>query len=405
MKKSNKILPTKVNWKHKKTFPLKRDNYKNYSVAKWSWYDVFLEIDESIKDNPKCKKNIADKYNIKYNTLRDKYKKWVDDGKLIMNNNDNRGGHNKLITEDNERKLYEYLKELYINNNLFLDDELIKISATKTWKYANPQVNDNYEISAAWVYYFKKRWNLSSLTARPNKKSTNTNDGYTYYYLNLCANYYLDLNSNLIFNMDETKWLIVNNNPKVIGITGSENRKITYNVNEKIGFTAVFTINAAGLFMKPIIIIKGKSNRCLIKTKYIDNDKIILKYSDNGWINVEIMKFLLNEINKITQNKESILILDQYSVHTNELVISEAKKLNIKLIYVPVGKTDKHQPLDVNINGPLKSIGKHIDKEKYLMDPFIVPTIDGSIDSLIESINKIQTNTIINSFKIAFNLQ
>ncbi len=50
-----------------------------------------------------------------------------------------------------------------------------------------------------------------------------------------------------------------------MAIKGCDNRKVTTNVTEKDGFTAVFIVSANGSFLKPIIIVKGKSNRCLEK--------------------------------------------------------------------------------------------------------------------------------------------
>jgi hypothetical protein len=204
--------------------------------------------------------------------------------------------------------------------------------------------------------------------------------------------------------MDETFWRLVNDNPNVIGITGSENRKLTMNTDTKSGFTAIFIISADGKFLKPIIIIKGKTKRCLKKTGILNEDFVLMKFSVNGWINIDIMKFILYEIYKITKGSESALILDEYSVHTNEIIKEEANKLNIKLIYVPPGRTATNQPLDVSINGAIKSIGKKIAKEIFIIDPFSVPTLSESIKSLIESKNKISEDIIIKSFTKACNL-
>ncbi len=80
----------------KRKFTEKRNNYKNYNDAKWNWNDIFIEIYET-KSNIK---SIAIKYNIVYKTLADKYKKLLfnDQNKVI--NIENRGGSNKLFTDD-----------------------------------------------------------------------------------------------------------------------------------------------------------------------------------------------------------------------------------------------------------------------------------------------------------------
>ena len=126
-----------------------------------------------------------------------------------------------------------------------------------------------------------------------------------------------------------------------------------------------------------------------------------MRFSEHGWISENIMKFVLDIINSITKGEKSALILDEYSVHTTDLVKVEAKKLNIQLIYVPPGKTSTNQPLDVGINGPIKSIGKKISKEIYLADPFKKITLADSVSALIESKNQIKRETVIKSFNLA----
>jgi len=74
-------------------------------------------------------------------------------------------------------------------------------------------------------------------------------------------------------------------------------------------------------------------------------------YSNNGWVNNGIITIALEEIYKNTKGKPSALLLDQFTIHTDEFIANEAKKRNIELIFVPKGLTSKYQPLDVLING------------------------------------------------------
>lgn len=87
----------------------------------------------------------------------------------------------------------------------------------------------------------------------------------------------------------------------------------------------------------------------------------------------------MHEIFKVTQGNPSILILDKYSVHEDKDVIFVSKNLNIFLLFVPSGTTDINQPLDVNFNGPIKSIGKGLSNKIFLKDPFAKYTIENSI--------------------------
>ena len=124
-------------------------------------------------------------------------------------------------------------------------------------------------------------------------------------------------------------------------------------------------------------------------------------YSNSGWINVGILKFLLDEIVKVTNKEQSILILDQYSSHQNEDLEKYAKELNIKFEFVPVGMTSTRQPLDVNFNGPVKSIGRSLANKIFLKDPYAKYTLVNSIDCMIRASKQIKKETIIDSFLIA----
>ena len=152
----------------------------------------------------------------------------------------------------------------------------------------------------------------------------------------------------LLFNMNETKWKNINVYDTTIKIKGNKNLKIIPNGNHIESFSAVLTINAAGSFLKPIIIAKGTTNLCL--KKFNCDNSIISTYSQNDWITKEILL--------ISHYQKSIIVLDQYRVHTTNYIKLEATKRNIRLVYIPIEMTSTYQPLDVSINEPLKQLGK-----------------------------------------------
>ena len=393
-------LPVKLPRKINKGYPLKRNKYKNYIDAPWNWLTVFRAIDKLKKRGIKSYiKSVAKKYNINEASLRVKYKQWVTDGKpnkCIIK--DNRGFFSKAFTEEEERELYEYIKELFIVNNWFIDDECIQIMAKKKWDILYPDYKDIFVASNGWVYDFKKRWRLSTRTSNPSRIATNINadrlnDFYTIY-----KDAKKRIRDEFIFNMDETFWRIINGSFKVIGLIGTENRKVCINVNPKEGFTTVLLISASGEFLTPTIILKGKTKRCLKKTGLIDDSMIVRKFNNSGWIDNDIMIFVLNKIYSKSNGNNALLILDEFSVHLNDIVKEIAKKLNIKLLYVPPGKTSTNQPLDVSINGALKSIGKRLEKEIFLSNPLGAPTIAAAIKCLIEAKKSITKEIIINAF-------
>lgn len=101
------MLPNKLHRNKEKTFTTKRDNYKNYTKAPWIW------------NNKQTTHLIAKKYNIKYSTLTRKYKRWINTGNdenKYLTNIENRGGYNKIFTENEEKELSLFIKNLYIKN-------------------------------------------------------------------------------------------------------------------------------------------------------------------------------------------------------------------------------------------------------------------------------------------------
>lgn len=204
--------------------------------------------------------------------------------------------------------------------------------------------------------------------------------------------------------MDETFWRINFDNNQVIGLTNSDHRKVNTTTNPKMGFTAVFVISAAGIFLKPTIILQGSTNRSLNKINEINKEDINKKYTHSGWINVEIIIDILNDISKISQNNDAVLILDKFPTHLDDIVIRKANELKIELVYVPKGRTAENQPLDVGINGPIKSIGKMLANKIFIKDPFVNYTLVNSIKSLIQATKMLTPETIIKSFSAACNI-
>ena len=205
-------LPKKIKRYRERKFTEIRDNYKNYNNANWIWNDIFIEINTS---NIKIKE-IAKKYNIKYKTLTGRYKKWLKFNKPLTLNIEMRGGNKKIFTDEQEKTLVDYIKDVYIKNGLFFDNECIKIIALKKFKMIYP--NDNFSCSDGWVNDFKKKWNLITKRYNYNKVNINIDNIEVNDFLKKCIHIDYIFNKIFVFNLDETFWLLVNNSSTVLGI-------------------------------------------------------------------------------------------------------------------------------------------------------------------------------------------
>lgn len=318
---------------------------------------------------------------------------------------DKRGGHNKFFSNEQEKELYDYVKREFIETSLFIDDYCLGRLALKKSEKIYKDKKIAFKASNGWIHEFKKRWKLSTLKARYTKiAKTATKDEINDFY-KMCKQETEGIDRKYIYNMDETYWRTVFANPYVLGITGSECRPVKTYINPKSGFTAVFIISADGTFHKPLIIMKGRTPLCLKKIEMINDNDVHKKNSLKGWINESNMIFILDEINKNSEGNKSVLILDKYPTHMTDEIKEYAKKLQIKLIYVPAGQTSKNQPLDVSINGPIKSIARKIIKDFYLSNQSVNSLLKQSIDALILSKNKLSKNVVINSFRRACKIE
>lgn len=151
--------------------------------------------------------------------------------------------------------------------------------------------------------------------------------------------------------------------------------------------------------MKPIIICKGKTEKCQRKFN-LDKNLIIGTQSKSGWINEDIMLLVLDQISERSKNAKSVLLLDQYDAHKTDKVKEYANSKNISLIYVPIGMTDKYQPLNIGVNGIFKN-----KMRQYYTNFITNNTIFDENNKIIENNNKIIykyadfTNDVINTWK------
>ena len=153
--------PLKIKRLREYKFTEKRNPYKKYLNAKWNWTDIFIEIETSNE----TMKTISKKYNINYVTLRQKYSLFKNN-KIDNVNNENRGGSNKKISEREEKELYDYIKENYIDTESVLNNNIIKEIVKEKFK------NNDVDVSKWWITNFKKRWNLSTQKVKPSKVAT-----------------------------------------------------------------------------------------------------------------------------------------------------------------------------------------------------------------------------------------
>ena len=391
----NELKYIKIKRLRKQQFTEKRSPYKRYLNATWEWSTIFEEIELLKEKNDKnFIKFTANKYGIKYKTLKNKYCNYCDSNKNKIND-ENRGGTNFIFNEEDERNIVNFLKINFIDKQRMLCDEIIKLYAIDKCLELYP--DKKFNASNGWCYMFKKKWNLSTVRCTISKIATTVySKDEINFFIRQCLEALLFNGSELVFNLDQTKWRNINVSPTTIHFKGTDNAQIKINGNDKAGFTVTLIISADGKKLKPIITVKGKTNKCL--EKYNLNNDVIGTYSNNGWVNCGVIKIALDEIFAISKGKKCTLILDSFPSHRDNFIKNYAQEKNIKLIYVPIGMTYKYQPLDVMINGILKKKAKMIWRKEIIKNPDMKITDADAVKYFLQVYNEINAYNIAKSF-------
>jgi hypothetical protein len=108
------------------------------------------------------------------------------------------------------------------------------------------------------------------------------------------------------------------------------------------------------------MICHGKTPRCQRRaeerlSKYITRGLLRLTHQRSGWCDkTTAMQYLKWLRATRPAGQKLLLVWDVFSAHRDAEVKTEAARLNIELIFILAGMTDKWQPLDDRIFGSLK---------------------------------------------------
>ena len=173
------------------------------------------------------------------------------------------------------------------------------------------------------------------------------------FYLAQCARAYRQYTPKLLFTMDETFWPLVPKQQQLVRTHNNKEFKPSTNIDVKAGMTLVVTVAADGTKLPLYFIGKGKTMRC---TDKFGPDSEYYYHSESGWMTEDVMLQYLDEIIVPASNGQCCgLVLDSYSAHITDAVYKKAKENNIEIIVVPSCMTSVLSPLDVGVNGILKS--------------------------------------------------
>ncbi|XP_046684926.1 MFS-type transporter clz9-like [Homalodisca vitripennis] len=161
-----------------------------------------------------------------------------------------------------------------------------------------------------------------------------------------------------IFNVDESGFSTVQKRPqKIVGLKGKQQVGTITSGERGVNTTMVVCVNAAGVYVPPMIIFKRKRWNDDLKVGAPSGSLVTI--SDTGYINSELflewLRHFTSHIN-VSKNKKVLLLLDGHTTHSKNLEAVEfAREHGIILLQLPGHTTHRLQPLDVAIFRPMQT--------------------------------------------------
>ncbi len=127
--------------------------------------------------------------------------------------------------------------------------------------------------------------------------------------------------------------------------------------------TAALAVTAAGDFLTPMIIFKGKPDGLIARRELPTLDPTsIYACQDAAWMDERCMLTWVNEVlhaylvaNPPPEGVQPVLLLDSYRCHMMASVVSRIEAMGVHVIHIASGCTGLTQPLDVGINQSFKA--------------------------------------------------
>ena len=170
----------------------------------------------------------------------------------------------------------------------------------------------------------------------------------------------------LVINLDETGVKIVPVSTWTLEKKGVTQVPIV-GIEDKQQITAVLATTLDGQLLPPQLLYEGRTNRCHPAVAFPKDWDIF--HSKNHWSNGDTMlryieQVLLPWAEKwrselgVRPNQRVLVIMDVFKSHSTPAVLEKMKDGHLKVVFVPGNCTGELQPLDISVNGTLKSLLK-----------------------------------------------
>jgi hypothetical protein len=286
--------------------------------------------------------------------------------------------------------------------------ELIASAAMDLWRELHARVTRStvpFVASPQFITRFRRRHNFSTThhRTRVDKPMTEEQENER---INETAEYHMHVQDavqrvgpSLVLNADETMARAVEQPKTSWGVRGKPNI-VNVGLDPRRGITTNPTIASDGTLLPLQAIVKGKTQRA-VNNKRLPLD-VVADHTESGWqTGTTQVNHIHNIVAPYTHDQPSALILDDYKAHSTPAVQSAAAEHNIDLIPVPKGQTAELQPLDVGVNGEIKSRARARWVRDKQTGRVGTDTLTRAVERINDAAHTVAPSTIASSFSRA----
>ena len=353
--------------------------------------------------------NILTKLSIEYNvprpTLVGWTNRWKTDPDWMPGNFSRYSMVKRIFDDDTEKAVSLFIEENYINPGYYFPDSGFKELIFHAYN-ENDEIKRDFHCSPGFIRDFKVRNGFSSRLAHIKKRpdiDKNTNpESIIETFIQNVRNLIIEASERgeVVVNADETGWQILPPKMRTWAKINSLNILINVKDNDKAHISAMCSITANMQKLPIFFIAKGDSDSC--EESQIGDDIFpnVSTHSPKSYMNTDCFIQYLSFLREQFPGDSTInLIIDSYSSHIAERSKNVAQELNIKLIFIPPGYTDKLQPLDVAVFAVLKSIANGKLRKFLYENPDKELGMKKSVQVLIESFDMISDDTLLKAWE------
>jgi hypothetical protein len=191
----------------------------------------------------------------------------------------------------------------------------------------------NFKCSYDFMSRFLVRANLSFRKTRPTKRATIDDEACAHFLVQLAA-VQAECPVQRILSLGESSWRLVMAPEKSIAERGAEFIPRFTGADSKTCFTFLATCAADGSKFPLILLAKGKTECCRKQFGSVGHPHEVW-HSPNGWCCEDLVVDYLYWFRNWFLDGQLCYIMDQFSTHTTDQVLSTATKLRIEISWIP----------------------------------------------------------------------